>query len=162
MSTREITAQEIMTSPVITVQSQMTVEEVSDLLSSHMITGAPVLDENERHIGVVTLSDIVRNEPRREHIISDKVASDYVLKAWQPQFSAEELTGYHLEESETLLAKDIMTPFIYRVQEETPVSELAQIMLSGRIHRLFVARDDEIVGVVSVLDMLKMFVNAVK
>ncbi|MFQ6115848.1 MAG: CBS domain-containing protein [bacterium] len=159
MALKDLTAKAIMTSPVITVQDGMTVEEVSDLLSDRMISGAPVMDENGRPVGVVTLSDIVRNEPRRERIISDKVASDYVLKAWEAQFSTDELTGYHIEESETLLIRDIMTPFVYRVKEDTPLKELAEIMVSGRIHRLIVTRDEEIVGIVSALDLLKAFVT---
>ena len=101
----------------------MIVEEVSDILADRMITGAPVVNEENQPIGVVTLSDIVRNEPRREHNVSDKVASDYVLKDWQPPFDNDELNGYHLEESETLLAKDIMTPFIYRVEEDTRLNK---------------------------------------
>lgn len=155
-----LTAKDIMSSPVITVKATMSVEEVSDLFSDRMITGAPVVDENDRPIGVVTLTDIVRNEPRREHIISDKIASDYILKDWEGHFDAEDLAGgYHLEESETLLVRDIMTPFIYRVEEDTPIRALAEIMVSGRIHRLFVTRDEKIVGVVSSLDILKTIIK---
>ena len=66
-----------------------------------------------------------------------------------------ELWGYHIEESETLLARDIMTPFVYRVEEDTPLKELAGVMVSGRIHRLFVTKEDKLVGVVSALDILK-------
>lgn len=155
-----LTARDIMSSPVITVKEEMSIEEVSNLFSDRMITGAPVVNDKDRPIGVVTLSDIVRNGPRREYIISDKVASDYVLKDWQPPFDNEELTGYHLEESETLLVRDIMTPFIYRVDEDTPLKELADIMVSGRIHRLFVTKDDEIVGIVTALDMLKTLMRS--
>lgn len=156
----DLTAKDIMTAPVITVRDSMAIEEVADLFSNKMISGAPVLDDNSRIVGVVSLSDIVRNEPRREHIVSDKVGSDYVLRDFQNQFDTEDLTsGYHLEESETLLVRDIMTPFIYRVNEDTPLREIADIMTSGRIHRLFVTRDETVVGVVSVLDMLKLLIT---
>jgi CBS domain-containing protein len=160
MSRKKLTAKAIMSSPVITVHDTMSVEEVSDLFSNHMISGAPVLNQHGKPIGVVSLSDIVRNEPRREHIISDRVESDYILKAWEAQFSADELAGFHLEESQTLLVRDIMTPFIYRVPETTPVKELAEIMVSGRIHRLFVTRGEKIIGVVSALDLLKALINS--
>lgn len=156
----DLTAKDIMTSPVITVRDTMSIEEVADLFSDKMISGAPVLDENERIVGVVSLSDIVRNEPRREQIISDKIASDYVLRDYENEFDTEELTaGYHLEESETLLVRDIMTPFIYRVDEDTPIREIADIMISGRIHRLFVTGESRVLGIVSVLDMLKLLLK---
>lgn len=157
MGVKELTAKAVMTSPVLTVRADMSVEEVSNLFSDKMISGAPVLNDKNQLVGVVSLSDIVRNEPRREQIISNKIASDYIMKAWEAQFGTEELTGYHLEESITLLVRDIMTPFIYRVKEDTPLKELADIMISGRIHRLFVTRDEEIVGIVSALDLLKAY-----
>ena len=151
-----LTAKDVMTTPVLTVKDNMSIEEVSDFLADQMITGAPVVDQNDKAIGVVSLSDIARNEPRREHIVSDKIESDYIMRDWD-SFSNEETTGFHLEESETLLAKDIMTPFIYKVEENTPLKQLASIMLSGRIHRLFVTKNEKIIGIVSVLDMLKTF-----
>ena len=151
-----LTAKDIMTTPVLTVRESLSIEEVSDFFAAQMITGAPVVDENEKPIGVVTLTDIVRNEPRREHIVSDKIESDYILQDWEA-FSNEETTGYHLEEGETLTAKDIMTPFIYKVEAGTPLKQLASIMLSGRIHRLFVTNKEQIIGIVSALDMMKTF-----
>lgn len=152
-----LTAKDIMQSPVITVKDDMSVEEISDLFSGRMISGAPVVNPKGNPVGVVTMNDIMRNEPRREHVISDKVASDFVLQAWVPHFGSDELNGYHLEESETLLAKDIMTPFVYHVEEDTSVKDVAKIMLSAHIHRLFVYNGATIVGVVSALDLLQSY-----
>ncbi len=151
-----LTAKDIMTAPVLTVKETMSIEEVSDFFVDKMITGAPVVDENDKPIGVVTLTDIARNEPRREHIVSDKINNDFIMRDWEG-FSNEETTGYHLEESDTLTVRDIMTPFIYKVEADTPLKQLASIMLSGRIHRLFVTRKEQIIGIVSALDMLKTF-----
>ena len=92
-----LTAKDIMTSPVITIKADRSIEEVSDLLTDRMITGAPVVDDSGKLVGVVTLSDIVRNEPRREHIVSDRIASDYVLQDWEPPFEDGELWGYHIK-----------------------------------------------------------------
>jgi len=157
-----LTAKDIMHSPVLTVKENMSVEELADFFSGRMISGAPVVNEKGELLGVVTTHDIVRNEPRREHIITDKIASDFVLKAWEPQFSTEELTGYHLEESETLTAKDIMTPFVYYVDEDTTVNELAQTMVSAHIHRIFVYRGEQIAGVVSSMDLVQSFLGVAR
>jgi CBS domain-containing protein len=51
---------------------------------------------------------------------------------------------------------DIMTPTVYTVPADTPASELARTMVSGRIHRLFVTRGRRIVGIVTSLDLLKL------
>jgi CBS domain-containing protein len=49
-----------------------------------------------------------------------------------------------------------MTPAVYTVEEDTPVSSLAKTMIAGRVHRLLVMRDQHIVGIVTTLDMLKL------
>ena len=56
-------AKEIMTSPVLTIESQATTEEAATLMNSKRIKKIPVL-ENGKLIGIVTSTDIVRNEPR--------------------------------------------------------------------------------------------------
>lgn len=155
----KLTAKDIMSSPVVTVNENMSIEEVSDIFSSRMISGAPVVNDANEPVGVVSLNDIVRNEPRREQIISDKIAADNVLKVWTPQFSSEELNGYHLEEGDTLTARDIMTPFIYHVEAGTSAREVARILVSARIHRLFVYDGSEIVGVVSTMDILRSYLG---
>jgi CBS domain-containing protein len=52
-----------------------------------------------------------------------------------------------------------MTPTVFTVPENTPVSRLAKTMISGRIHRLLVTRRGRIVGIVTALDLLKLLVD---
>jgi CBS domain-containing protein len=52
--------------------------------------------------------------------------------------------------------RDIMTPMIFSVSEDTSVQEVAETMLKGRIHRVFVTRDNKLAGIVTALDMLKV------
>ncbi|MBZ5546075.1 MAG: CBS domain-containing protein, partial [Acidobacteriia bacterium] len=52
-----------------------------------------------------------------------------------------------------------MTPTVYTVPESTPVSKLAQTMISGRIHRLLVTRRGRVVGIVTALDLLRLLVD---
>ena len=55
--------------------------------------------------------------------------------------------------------RDVMTPTVYGVSEDTPVAEIAEMMVQGRIHRVFVTRDGEVVGVVSALDLLDLLTS---
>jgi len=52
--------------------------------------------------------------------------------------------------------RDIMTPMIFSVSENTSVQEVADVMLKRRIHRVFVTRDGKLAGIVTALDMLKV------
>jgi CBS domain-containing protein len=63
----------------------------------------------------------------------------------------------HVEENESLPVREIMTPTIYTVPEDTPISDIAKAMVAGRIHRLLVTRGTRLVGIITTLDMLKIF-----
>lgn len=152
---QQIKAKDIMRSDVLSVPQDMTVHELAAFFTERMISGAPVLDETGKLLGVVSLSDIVRNEGRRVNIVSNDVESDYYLHGWEDTLDEDDLREFHLEEDDGLVVRDIMTPLIFKVDENTPVTEMADIMIGGRIHRLFVTRNDEVVGIVSTLDMLK-------
>jgi CBS domain-containing protein len=58
-----------MSSPILTINSQATIEEAATLMNSKRIKKIPVL-ENGKLIGIVTSTDIVRNEPRLVETLS--------------------------------------------------------------------------------------------
>ena len=49
-----------------------------------------------------------------------------------------------------------MTPTVFNVLEDTPVQVIADYMLRGRIHRQFVTRGSQVVGVITAMDLLKV------
>ena len=60
------------------------------------------------------------------------------------------------EEEHGRRVRDVMTPAVYTIPEETPVEQIARTMIAGRIHRLFVTRGGHVAGVVTTLDLLKL------
>jgi len=53
-------AREIMTSPVITVEPDMPIRDAMRVLDRHDITAVPVVDEDERLVGIVSEADLLR------------------------------------------------------------------------------------------------------
>jgi len=147
-----LTAKDIMSSPVVTVTDSMSLDQVSQLLLTHQISGAPVLDDKGVPVGVVTLKDVVRSEPYQESEIAAPVGTQYVLKPEQP---VEPFASQKKPDGDEV--NSVMTPYLYRVEEDTSVSEIARIMTLAHIHRLFVSEGNQIIGVVSALDMLKCY-----
>lgn len=54
---------------------------------------------------------------------------------------------------------DIMAPYVYCASEETGLTELADLMLEKRIHRVLVLREHRLVGLVSSLDLIRALRN---
>src|ERR1700730_13879229 len=57
---------DVMTSPVITVNPGTTVKEAATLLAGNGFTALPVLDDDDRLIGMVTEVDLVRDRFPRD------------------------------------------------------------------------------------------------
>ncbi len=49
-----------------------------------------------------------------------------------------------------------MTPAVFKVSEDTPVQKVADNMIKNRIHRIFVTREETVVGIISSADMLRV------
>lgn len=60
------------------------------------------------------------------------------------------------EEEHGRRVRDVMTPTVYTIPDDTAVERIARTMIAGRIHRLFVTRGGSVVGVVTPLDLLKL------
>ena len=52
--------------------------------------------------------------------------------------------------------RDIMTPVIYKVSEDTLVPEVADTMIKNRIHRVFVTHEEQLVGIIATPEMLQV------
>ena len=50
---------DVMTKEVITVNQDLAVEKLAEILWENRISGAPVVDENDNVVGVVTESDLI-------------------------------------------------------------------------------------------------------
>jgi CBS domain-containing protein len=59
-------------------------------------------------------------------------------------------------DGEALLVRDVMTPTVYTVPEDTPVPQIARAMIAGRIHRLFVTSRGRVVGIVTSLGLMTL------
>ncbi len=55
-------ARDIMTTPVITVRDDMSIKDAAATLLRHHISGAPVVDADDRLVGMVTEADLIRLE----------------------------------------------------------------------------------------------------
>ena len=148
------TAADVMTPEVLMVPEDMTVSELADFLTEHEITGAPVVDKRGKAVGVVSVTDIAAAHSGSELAMNRGPHHEY-FRGGEAGVAATEMRGFHVEDDERQVA-EIMTPTIFSVPEETPVSQIARTMIAGRIHRLLVTRREKIVGILTSLDLLRL------
>lgn len=58
--------------------------------------------------------------------------------------------------------RDIMTPDPVVAMEDTPVEELAQLMLDEIVRRVPIVRGGQVVGIVSASDILRVYLDEVR
>ena len=156
---RLITAADLMNPRVLTVRQELTVRELANVLVENEISGAPVEDGSGKLIGVVSLTDIAAALAEDEELEAEGERGDFFLSEWEDDgMSREEIEELGLDEAELTVA-DLMTPEVFTVREDTPVSEIAEAMIQNHVHRILVTREDRVVGIISTSDLLGLLVE---
>lgn len=154
----KLTAGNVMNRSVIAVRDNLTVQELAVVLTENEITGAPVTDQRGKLVGVVSVTDIAQSAAEGADFSPGGARSEFRRRDLEGRASRSEMGDLHVENA-GLPVREIMTPTVYTVPESTPVSKLAQTMISGRIHRLLVTRRGRVVGIVTALDLLRLLVD---
>ena len=152
-------AADVMTELVLVANADWSVSQLAEFFVENSISGAPVVSMDKGLVGAVSHTDIVRHST--QSLDEQDQTHDYYLGLLRSKVSSQDLLGMHLDSSDDSRVTDIMTSTVFRVDEKTPIAEIAQTMTTGRIHRLFVTRDDEVVGVVASLDLVKLLCDPV-
>ena len=144
-------AKDIMTTKVITVPQDGTVEDAVRLMLEQHVSALPVVGADARLVGLISEGDLMRR-------LRDK---DKQRKSWWlefltlPEESAQDFVAVHSHK-----VADVMTRDVVSVTEDTPVSEIADILQTRRIKRVPVVRDGKVVGIVSRSNLLRVLARS--
>jgi predicted transcriptional regulator len=158
VETRPITVKDIMSANVITVRDDMTVQEVATFLTENQISGAPVEDAEGRVIGVVSFADIAR-ATTEAGMEEERAEPDFFARGWEEVSSPEDFSTLHVE-APGLTARDIMTPSVFSIADDQPISGVARLMIDAHIHRVLVTQDHKLVGIITTSDLLSLLTEA--
>lgn len=136
---------DIMNREIVVATPEMSARELAQLLSTHMISGTPVVDSAGRLVGVVSASDLISLQASQGQSETSGYHRDLWLEA-QPG-------GRDLDESVTV--GDLMSHHVFQLEESTPIEEAVDLMLDWYIHRVIVTRKGKLMGVVTTMDLLK-------
>ncbi|MFA6054642.1 MAG: CBS domain-containing protein [Thermodesulfovibrionales bacterium] len=141
-------AKDIMTKEVITVKPETTIEELARLLMKQQISGAPVVDDKGKIVGVVTENDLISKNSRL-HIPTILRLFDAYIPLGTSKMESD------IRKMAASTVEDICTKEIITVDEEASVEYIATIMTEKRIHILPVVREGKLVGIIGKKDMIK-------
>ena len=131
------TAKDLMSAGLVSLPKGTMVDDAVVILTERSFDAAPVIDENGRPIGVVTVSDILVHY--REKVAASRPSTAEAPSVGNPS-SVEQ----------------IMTPTMFTVSPSTPATRVVRKMLDLNVHHLFVVEDDGVpVGVISTGDVLR-------
>lgn len=150
-----LTAADLMTGEVQVAHADWSVARLVDFLTEHGISGAPVVSADGQLIGVVSLTDVARSAQQARPRPSGPHAHDCYLLG--PAYTYRHPPREHVDATRSV--RDIMTPAVFDVPLDATAREIAEVMLSRRIHRIFVTESGMVIGVVSAFDMLRAVVS---
>jgi len=150
------TAGDMMSPSPVSIRYRATVAEATALLTDRGFSAAPVIDEAGRTVGVISRSDLlVHDRERMTHVApaTHEVEDPFARQAlWQDPLPE----GFTVEDADSTMVCDIMTPVVFSVLPETPAQQVVEDMLGLRVHQLFVVdRNQVLVGVITSLDILR-------
>ena len=146
-------AKDIMTESVITVKPDTTVTELAELITAHNINGVPVVDETGVLLGVVTENDLIYQK-KKVHIPTVLNILDSFIYLESPEKMKQEM-----QKITGTTVKDILTPTVVTVNEETAIDEIATIMAEKNIHTIPVLRDEHLVGIIGKRDIIRTIIS---
>ena len=124
--TRSMLVKDYMSKSVVTLVPEMEILRAAHVLISHDISGAPVLDQHGRLVGILTERDCMRVAIQADyHGVPGGLVKDHMNV--DPQF---------VDPGESIL-------------------KLAQLFLNGRFHRYPVLDNGHLVGVISRRDVMR-------
>jgi CBS domain-containing protein len=139
-------AHQIMTKYVTTVTPHASIEDAANIMLRCHLSGVPVVNDDGLLIGIVSESDFLR----RNEIGTERKRSPLLRFFDGAGKSATEFVRERGRKVEDVMTRDPIT-----VNEQTPLSELVELMEKRRIKRLPVMSGKVLVGIVTRSNLLR-------
>jgi CBS domain-containing protein len=131
----------VMTAAVTCVDGELDLNEVASVLERARVHAAPVVEDQGVLLGVVSKSDLVRGRSSDD--------------------GDEDAAGRFPPDCIGLLVEDVMTMDVVKLGESASLGEAARLFAQHGVHRIpIVSRGDVVVGILSVIDLVRWIAGA--
>jgi len=151
-------AMDVMTTNVITVTPEASVQEVAKVLSERGISGVPVVDADNRLAGIVSEGDLLHRVETGTERRPDRTRRR--RSWWLDTIASDEELARDYVKSHGRTARDVMTPEVVSVTDTTDLAEIATLLETKRIKRVPVLKDGRLVGIISRANLMRALAAA--
>jgi len=175
-----LTLRDLMTADPLTLEPEMSLRDAIERLSGAGVSGAPVVS-GKRLVGVVSATDILEFQSsnpgvpsyredqtewgewgpvdRWEEDVSDPPAA-YFREMWTESGAdvVARMSDADSPEWDAMaehIVGEVMTRKVLALSPDTNVADAARLMVGRQIHRLIIAEDESLVGIVSTMDFVR-------
>lgn len=138
---------EFMNTSVVTIHRATTIKEIAHIFLTHDFDFLPVVDEENRLLGVITKKDILTPFLPEYFELLDDI--DFISDFGSLEASLTETLEY------LLVAEDIMVKDPVTIDEEASLFKAVALISHHKIRHLPVVREGKLVGIVSRTDILR-------
>ncbi|HTL47130.1 MAG TPA: CBS domain-containing protein [Verrucomicrobiae bacterium] len=146
MNLESLRAADIMNRNVKSVPNDMKLKDLMQFLMERHITGVPVMDSQEKFVGVVSTTDVLRVMTLQIMLKEEDMQVDLQAVGDKP-----------------ISAMSMISRPLFNFREEDKLYPIARLMTEKGIHRVFVVDDNEALkGVISSMDFVRLAETATK
>ena len=138
-----------MTQTPYVVAPETEIAEAARLLIEKKINGIPVVDDEKGLVGILCQSDLVRLQK------TFPIPSVFTLLDGILPIGSLDRVEKELSKITATTVSEAMTPDPQTITPETPVDEIATLMVDRKLHTLPVVEEGSLVGVVGKADVLR-------
>jgi CBS domain-containing protein len=143
-------AMDVMTSNVITVDPDTSVQALATLLAERGISGVPVVASNNRLVGIVTEGDLLHRAETGTERRTQRRRS-----RWLDTLGADQEAARDYVKAHGRTVREIMTREVLSVSDTTELADIATLLETKRIKRVPVLHDGKLVGIVSRANLVR-------
>ena len=136
-----------MTCDVVTAKPDTSVSDTAQLMLANRIGAIPVVDDEDRVVGIVSDHDLLRHPP-----------SDSPRAWWLRLFDKDAVCLEDIATARDLKVEDVMVRRVTTVSDTTPIGVLGSLMRRRRLKHVPVLHRGKLVGIVSRSDLLDALV----
>ncbi|MGW1620634.1 CBS domain-containing protein [Streptomyces sp. NPDC002172] len=143
---------EVMTSDVVGARPETSFKDVVRLLDRHRISGLPVVDHDDKVVGVVSQTDLVRRQATGSPADRARRSRRHPSgRLGRPRPGAV---------ADTVTARDLMSTPAITVHPEQRIADAARVMERHGVERLpVVDEEDRLIGIATRRDLLRVFLR---